>query len=72
MVNLHPGLASSERHHFYLVKLVAKYAVNPYKRCYTAVFNGPVGTQTRMNEYQIPHISLPKHLQKKKYVTFGK
>ena len=70
MVNLHPGLASAARHHYYLVKLISKYVINPYTS-YTAIFNGPDGRQAKLHEYQIPHVSLPKPMQIKKYVTYG-
>lgn len=69
MVNLHPGLLSIRRQHWYLVKLVAKYVINPYS--VPISFQGYPGAITRKNVYVIPHLSLPKDLQTHPFIAHG-
>ena len=71
MINLHPGLLSFNRHHFFLVKIIAKFAISPsgYPKI---VFSGHPGAKTMKHSYKIPHVSLPKPLQIKQYITHGK
>ena len=70
MVNLHPGLISIQRQHWYLVKLVAKYVIHSYP--FEISFQGHPGATTRKNVFIIPHISLPKDLQTHTYIAHGK
>ena len=70
MVNLHPGLLSVFRQHYYLIKIVAKYACNQWN--IRVPFLGHPGAQTLKRSFKIPHVSLPKHLQFHQYITHGK
>ena len=69
MVNLHPGLLSLSRQHYYLIKIVAKYAMNDYG--IRMSFAGHPGATTTKHTFTIPHVSLPKHLQQHQYITHG-
>jgi len=71
MVNLHKGLINIRRQHWYLVKLVAKYAINPFEAIKIA-FSGHPGAKTEQQTYRISHISLPKDLQTRTFITHGK
>ena len=70
MVNLHPGLLSTNRQHYYLIKIVAKYIVHefPYGKM---KFDGHPGAQTVKEVYTISHKSVPKHQQQQFYITHG-
>ena len=71
MVNLHPGLLSLSRQHFFLVKIVAKYSYDNYKAA-KMVFSGHPGATTTKQTYTIPFVELPKHMQQRTYITHGK
>ena len=70
MVNLHPGLSHINRQHWYLIKIVAKYAIDPYNSKIS--FLGHPNAKTTQRSYTIPDVSLPKDLQTHIFVSHGK
>ena len=71
MVNLHPGLVCITRQHWYVIKIVAKYAINNYPTSGQIPFQGHPGATTELRSYVIPDISLPQELQNHLYVAHG-
>lgn len=70
MVNLHPGLLSTERQHYYLIKIVAKYIVSEYP--YGKIpYAGHPGAKTTKHIFNIPHVTIPKPQQQHAYITHG-
>ena len=78
MVNCHPGLLHERRQHYYIIKLLAKYAIPAVPMCGREItnrgldFQGHPGATTQIHSYRIPHVSLPKKQQIKQYITHGK
>ena len=69
MVNLHPGLASARRQHYFILNLLAKYSA---ARDNEIQYAGHPDTRSDVREYRFPDKSVPKPLQTHTYICHGK
>ena len=68
-MNLHPGLASARRQHYFILNLLAKYSSALDDEMHYA---GHPNTRSEVREYVYPDKSVPKPLQKHAYICHGK
>ena len=68
MVNVHPGLTSYQRQHYYVVNIFAKYLSGTTNG---VRYQGHPGARSRKLTYRFTDMSLPKSYQIKEYISHG-